>query len=71
MVIGSHKTPEVPKNEVYPGLFSMETIRVSFVLPAMNDLEVCAADTFKNIWMIYLWSEKESMTIALCPIMVT
>ena len=54
LVAGGHKAPEVPQNEVYSGVVSMETIRVSFVLPALNDLEVCAANTLKNIWTIYL-----------------
>ena len=32
------------KEDAYSGVVSMETIRVAFLLAAMNDLEICAAD---------------------------
>ena len=41
---GGHRAPDVDKNDAYSGVVSMETIRVAFVLAAMNDLEICAAD---------------------------
>ena len=44
LVAGGHRAPEVPENEIYSGVVSIETIRVAFVLAAMNNLEVCAAD---------------------------
>ena len=44
LVAGGHKAPEVPENEIYSGVVSIETIRVAFVLAAMNNLDVCAAD---------------------------
>ena len=44
LVAGGHREPEVPREEVYSGVVSMETIRMAFVLASMNDLEVCAAD---------------------------
>ncbi len=39
-----HKTPDVPPEEGYSGVVSMDTIRLAFVLGSMNKLEVCAAD---------------------------
>ena len=44
LVAGGHKAPEVPENDIYSGVVSIETIRVAFVLAAMNNLDVCAAD---------------------------
>ena len=44
MVAGGHRAPDVDKEEAYSGVVSMETIRVAFVLAAMNNLEICAAD---------------------------
>ena len=44
MVAGGHRTPDVPKGETYSGVVSMDTIQMAFVLAAMNNLEVCAAD---------------------------
>ena len=44
LVAGGHRTPDVPHEETYSGVVSMETIRTAFVLSAMNNLEVCAAD---------------------------
>ena len=36
--------PDVPENKIYSGVVSIKTIRVAFVLAAMNNLDVCAAD---------------------------
>ena len=44
LVLGGHRTPEVSPDEVYSGVVSMETVRMAFVLGALNNLEVCAAD---------------------------
>ena len=44
LVAGGHKAPFVPENETYSGVVSIETIRMVFVLAAMNNLDVCAAD---------------------------
>ena len=44
LVAGGHRTPDVPQEEVYSGVVSVETIRTAFVLSALNNLEVCAAD---------------------------
>ena len=44
LVAGGHRAPEVPKEEIYSGVVSMDTIRTAFVLASMNNLDVCAAD---------------------------
>ena len=44
LVMGGHKTPDVPDVEVYSGVVSIETIRTAFVIAARNNLQVCAAD---------------------------
>ena len=44
LVLGSHRTPDVPDVEVYSGVVSIETVRTAFVLTALNNLQVCAAD---------------------------
>ena len=44
LVLGGHRTPDVHPDEVYSGVVSMETVRTAFVLGALNNLEVCAAD---------------------------
>ena len=38
LVMGGHRTPDVPNVEVYSGVVSMETIRTAFVLAATNNL---------------------------------
>ena len=38
LVTGGHKAPDVKKNDVYSSVVSIETIRVTFVLAAMNKL---------------------------------
>ena len=44
LVAGGHKAPEVPQNDIYSGVVSIETVRLAFVLEVLNGLEVCAAD---------------------------
>ena len=44
LVMGGHRTPDVPDSEVYSGVVSMDTIRTAFVIAATNNLQVCAAD---------------------------
>src|SRR5210317_2204013 len=44
LVMGGHRTPDVPDVEVYSGVFSMETIRTAFLLAGRNNLQACAAD---------------------------
>ena len=44
LVAGGHRAPEVPQNDIYSGVVSIETVRLAFVLAALNGLEVCAAD---------------------------
>ena len=44
LVAGGHRTPDVPPEEVYSGVVSMDTIRMVFVIAALNGLDVCAAD---------------------------
>ena len=53
LVAGGHKAPFVPENETYSGVVSIETIRMAFVLAAMNNLDVCAAD----IWTDFLYGK--------------
>ena len=44
LVAGGHRTPDAAPEEVYSGVVSMDTICTAFILSAMNNLEVCAAD---------------------------
>ena len=44
LVAGGHRAPDIPKEEIYSGFVSMETIRTAFVLASLNGLDVCAAD---------------------------
>lgn len=44
LVAGGHRAPEVDKEESYSGVVGIETIRVTFLLAALNNLDVCAAD---------------------------
>ena len=44
LVAGGNHTPEVPPEEVYSRVVSMDTIQIPFVLASINNLEVCAAD---------------------------
>ena len=38
LVLGGHRTPDVPDVEVYSGVVSIETIRTTFVIAARNNL---------------------------------
>ena len=42
MVASGHRTPDVPAEEVYSGVVSMDTIRIAFVLANLNKLDVMA-----------------------------
>ena len=44
LVTEGHRAPEVDKEESYSGVVGIETIRVAFLLAALNNLDVCAAD---------------------------
>ena len=44
LVAGGHRAPDITREEAYSGVVSMETIRVTFVLAVLNNLDVCAAD---------------------------
>jgi hypothetical protein len=59
LVAGGHRTPDMPQEETYSGVVSMDTIRVAFVLSAMNGLDVCAADISTAFFMDEL--EKKCM----------
>ena len=62
LVEGGHRAPEVPENEIYSGVVSIETIRVAFVLAAMNNLEVCVADV--SIAFLYEKTREKVYVIA-------
>ena len=40
MVAGGHRTPDVPAEEVYSGVVSMDTIQIAFILANINNLDV-------------------------------
>jgi hypothetical protein len=42
LVAGGHRSENVPKEESYSGVVSMETMRLSFMLGKLNDLTACA-----------------------------
>ena len=44
LVAGGHRTPEVPKEEVFSPVVSMEAVRLGFFMARLNDLQVCAGD---------------------------
>ena len=44
MVAGGHRTPDVPREEVFSGVVSMEAVRLGFILAHLNNLLVCAGD---------------------------
>ena len=44
LVAGGHRTPFVPREEVFSGVVSMEAVRLGFILARMNGLTVCAGD---------------------------
>ena len=41
---GGHRSPDVPREEVYSSVVSMEAVRIGFVLARLNNLLVCAGD---------------------------
>ena len=44
LVAGGHRTPDVPREEVFSGVVSMEAVRLGFILAHLNNLLVCAGD---------------------------
>ena len=44
LVAGGHMSDDVPKEESYSGVVSMEAMRLGFVLGTLNDLTACAGD---------------------------
>lgn len=42
---GGHRAPTIFREEIYLGVFLMESIRTVFVLGSLNDLEVCVVNT--------------------------
>ena len=44
LVAGGHRTPHVPKEDVFSSVMSMEAVRLGFILAQMNGLQVCAGD---------------------------
>ena len=44
LVAGGHRTPEVPREEVFSNVVSMEAVRLGFILAHLNNLLVCAGD---------------------------
>jgi len=44
LVAGGHRTPDVPREDVFSPVVSMDTVRLGFILARLNDLEVCAGD---------------------------
>ena len=43
-VAEGHRAPELPQNDIYSGVMSIETVRLAFVLASFNGLEVRATD---------------------------
>jgi Reverse transcriptase (RNA-dependent DNA polymerase) len=44
LVAGGHRSPDVPREEVFSSVVSMEAVRIGFVLARLNGLTVCAGD---------------------------
>ena len=44
LVAGGHRNQDVPTHLTYSSVVSRETVRMGFLIAAMNDLKVCAAD---------------------------
>ena len=44
LVAGGHRSPDVPREDVFSGVASMEAVRLGFLLAKMNGLKVCAGD---------------------------
>ena len=53
LVAGGHRTPDVPKEESFSTVVSMEAVRLVFILAKMNNREVCAGD----VGNAYLYSK--------------
>src|SRR5687767_14862144 len=63
LVAGGHMT-DLPKEEIFSGVVSMETVRICFTLAKLNGLEVCAGD----IGNAYLYGKtKEKVCIIAGP----
>ena len=44
LVASGHRTPNVPREDVFSGVVSMEAVRLGFILAHLNGLLVCAGD---------------------------
>ena len=44
LVAGGHRSPEIPKEDIFSSVVSMEAVRLGFILAHMNGLLVCAGD---------------------------
>ena len=44
LVAGGHRTPDVPREEVFSPVVSMEAVRLGFMFAPLNNLQVCAGD---------------------------
>ena len=44
LVAGGHRTPDVPKEDVFSPVVGMDTVRLGFTLAKLNGLKVCAGD---------------------------
>ena len=44
LVAGGHRSPDVPVEDAFSGVVSMEAVRIGFILARMNGLQVCAGD---------------------------
>ena len=53
LVAEGHRAPEIPQNDIYSGVVSIETVRLAFMLAAMNKLNVFAA----NIPIVLLYGK--------------
>ena len=42
-VAEEHRAPEVPQNDIYLGVVSIETVKLAFILAVLNSLEVYTA----------------------------
>ena len=44
LVAGGHRSPDVPREDIFSPVVSMEAVRLGFLMAKMNDLKVCAGD---------------------------
>ena len=44
LVAGGHRSPEVPREDIFSGVVSMEAVRLGFLMAKLNGLKVCAGD---------------------------